>query len=77
MGITRYTTRTRHGSAMLGPSQPDYLSSYLLVDSIYLHLLYDKPPWRAWMPAEFDEQVRRRREVALLAGRTHLYTSLP
>ena len=26
MGITRYTTRTLHGSAMLGPSQPYYYS---------------------------------------------------
>ena len=26
LGVTRWTTRTLHGSAMLGPSQPSHLS---------------------------------------------------
>ena len=36
MGITRYTTRTLHGSAMPGPSQPYLSISICLCTYLYL-----------------------------------------
>ena len=63
MGITRYTTRTRHGSAMLGPSQPYYLSIYLLVVSMCIFCLISRcgvPGSRRNSMNEFAAAVRLR-----------------